>query len=179
MLSAYRKEGALISTQRLKELMRIEDPEGADSREFQGRRRRGRMDVVGPNRFFALDGYDKFLEWGFKIYGWIDGYSRFLPQLYCGIDNKTAISIWIRTRRLYRKLGYMPELLRTDKGVETPLLAGANVLLRRAQTRSEAPDPASRVDIPFGKCFAWGTASRDIRIERWWCTLARFSINDI
>jgi hypothetical protein len=110
MLSAYRKEGALISTQRLKELMRIEDPEGADSREFQGRRRRGRMDVVGPNRFFALDGYDKFLEWGFKIYGWIDGYSRFLPQLYCGIDNKTAISIWIRTRRLYRKLGYMTKV---------------------------------------------------------------------
>jgi hypothetical protein len=53
------------------------------------------MDIAGPGRMGSLDGYDKLKPWGIEIYAFIDGYSRYVLQVYCGNDNKTAISVLV------------------------------------------------------------------------------------
>ena len=147
----------LISQYTLLEMMKEVDPSGVEGRNFSRRRRRGRMDIAGPGRVWSCDGYDKLKPWGFEIYGFIDGYSRNSLQTYCGIDNKTALSVLVQFLRLIRHLGKLPRLIRGDKGVETPLLAWAQVLLRRATVEGQ---------LPFKKAFSWGTSTRNIRIER-------------
>jgi hypothetical protein len=90
------------------------------------------MIVGGPGRFFSADGYDKLKRFGFYIYGFIDGYSRFVVQTYCGVDNKTALTPLIIYLRMIRRLGKIPGLIRSDKGVETALIAWAHYTMRKA-----------------------------------------------
>ena len=71
----------------------------------------------------------------------------------------------------------MPRCLRADKGVETPLLAWAHVLLRRAMYYQE--EGINIPNLPFERVFSWGTSTRNIRIERWWKSLATFYLNEV
>ena len=110
------------------------------------------MDIAGPGRMGSLDGYDKLKPWGIEIYAFIDGYSRYVLQVYCGNDNKTAINVLVQYLRMVRRLKKMPRCLRADKGVETPLLAWAHVLLRRATYRQE--EGIDIPELPFERAFS-------------------------
>jgi len=176
-LSTLRKHGVLCSQYHLRKLLQEIDPDGLKARDFRRARRKGRMDIAGPGRMGSLDGYDKLKPWGIEIYAFIDGYSRYVLQVYCGNDNKTAISVLVQYLRMVRRLKKMPRCLRADKGVETPLLAWAHVLLRRATYRQE--EGIDIPELPFERAFSWGTSTRNIRIERWWKSLATFCLNEV
>ena len=79
--------------------------------------------MAGPNQVFSVDGYDKLKDFGFEIYAFIDGYSRFVPQIYVGIDNRTAVSVLKQYLTLVRRTMKILQLIRADKGVETLLIA--------------------------------------------------------
>jgi hypothetical protein len=148
------------------------------------------MIVGGPGRFFSCDGYDKLKRFGFHIYGFIDGYSRFITQTYCGIDNKTALTPLIIYLRMIRRLGKVPCMIRADKGVETALIAWAQYTLRKAirddmyaervaETQRlglEPPEPLP--PLRFEQAFWWGPSTRNVRIERWWRSLADSSLRE-
>ena len=149
------------------------------------------MIVGGPGRFFSADGYDKLKRFGFHIYGFIDGYSRFVTQTYCGIDNKTALTPLIIYLRMIRRLGKIPCMIRADKGVETALIAWAHYTLRKAihdATYTERVAEAQRLGarttrttttpLRFEQAFCWGPSTRNVRIERWWRSLADSSLRE-
>jgi arginine repressor len=132
LMVALRTEGILVPQQVVRRLMKDIDLEGVRSRQIAYKRRKGKMQIAGLGRVYSCDGYDKLKPYGIHIYGFIDGYSRYVTQVYVGIDNKTAVSVLIQYLVMCRKQGRIPRLLRADKGVETPLMAWAHVLLRRA-----------------------------------------------
>jgi hypothetical protein len=148
------------------------------------------MIVGGPGRFFSADGYDKLKRFGFHIYGFIDGYSRFVTQTYCGVDNKTALAPLVMYLRMIRRLGRIPRLIRADKGVETALIAWAHYTLRKAIRDAqytervaeaqklvvEPPEPLA--PLRFEEVFFWGPSTRNVRIERWWRSLADSSLRE-
>jgi len=59
------------------------------------------------------------------------------------------------------KIHGFPKAIRVDKGAETVLLAAAQFAFRRAQ----------KPDIPLEKTWAYGTSTKNQRIERWWRSL--------
>lgn len=185
LLPTLRREGLLVAQHTLRSMLRRIDPTGVSGRDGRMQRREGKMRVAGPGRFYSCDGYDKLKPWGFHIYGFIDGYSRYVTQVYCGVDNKTSVSVLAQYLLLVARQMQIPRLLRSDKGVETPLMAWAHVLLRRAINIIEQWNEIGDAELfeleykklPFRACFSWGKSTRNIRIERWWRNLAHSSLN--
>ena len=91
---------------------------------------------------------DKLKRFGFHIYGFIDGYSQFITQTYCGIDNKTALTPLIIYLRMIRRLGKLPRMLRSDKGVETALIAWAHYTLLKAIRDAMYAERAAKAQQP-------------------------------
>jgi hypothetical protein len=60
-----------------------------------------------------------------------------------------------------RKYG-IPEVVRSDKGVETVLICATQTALRYST------NPL----LPFSKCYIYGPSTKNQRIEAWWNTLA-------
>jgi hypothetical protein len=179
--TALRLEGVHIPQNPLRQVMRELDPRGVESRMFASNMRRGEMQVAGPSQVFSVDGYDKLKDFGFEIYAFIDGYSRYVPQVYIGIDNRTAVSVLKQYLVLIRRTMQIPQLLRGDKGVETPLMAWAHVLLRRVQhliVQEQANHGRDHTPLHFNQAFSWGKSTRNIRIERWWKGLAELSLKE-
>jgi hypothetical protein len=69
-----------------------------------------------------VDGHDKLKEYGFEIYGGIDAYARYILGVSVGISNATKVAIQWFYLTLVTIFG-VPELLRSDKGTETNLIA--------------------------------------------------------
>jgi len=62
--------------------------------------------------------------------------------------------------RTIREFGF-PKSVRADKGAETILMAASHLAFRRSE----------KSDIPIQKVWAYGTSTKNQRIERWWRTL--------
>ena len=69
-----------------------------------------------------MDGHDKLKEFGFEIYGAIDGFSRMMLNCDVGISNGTEVAIMSFFLRCVTKYGF-PKTIRSDKGSETDLMA--------------------------------------------------------
>jgi hypothetical protein len=111
--------------------------------------------VKGPNRIWSIDGHDKLSAYGFQIYGIIDTYSRKILGMFVGLSNRTQIAVlkyYLHTIKEYR----VPKAIRANKGVETVLVAAAQFAFRRAL----------KPDIPLEKTWAYGTSTKNQRIER-------------
>jgi hypothetical protein len=59
--------------------MRELDLKGVKSRMFALKIRKREIKVTGLNQVFLVDRYNKLKDFGFKIYAFIDGYSRYVP----------------------------------------------------------------------------------------------------
>lgn len=57
--------------------------------------------------------------------------------------------------------------IRSDRGVETPLLAGAQYALRQGK------EP----EVKFEDCYWFGTSTANQRIESWWSQLTKSMLN--
>ena len=131
-------------------------------------RRRGGWTCPGPNYQWCIDGYCKLAQYGFSVYGGIDAYSRFVVWLYVGVSANTARNVLAQYLAIVKAAGYIPEQIRADRGVETPLVAGAHYFLAR-QASMEHPN----TERTFEQCFIYGKSTRNIKIESWWEELSR------
>ncbi|KAI2625547.1 hypothetical protein GGS21DRAFT_493591 [Xylaria nigripes] len=135
---------------------------------WQEKRRKGEFIVYGPNQVWSIDGHDKLKRWGIHIYGGIDGYSRFMIWCHVGYFGSTALTTMKQYLRVVHDLGYVPRVIRADRGKEVPLLAAAHWALVRQSHMNEDGSP-----ILFGDCFHYGRSMDNTRIEHWWSQLLK------
>ena len=147
-----------LGQRNLYELAREIDPEGAERRRRAVNRRRGAYLVPGPNFIWSIDGHCKLERWGFEIYGCIDAYSRFIVFAHCGYTARTSYATMVLYLNAVRKYELSPMLIRSDKGVETLMLAN----LHHALAVRDWPG------LPFQSCYCYGTSTSNQRIESWW-----------
>lgn len=142
----------------LYEIVREIDPAGPERRLKQLSRRRGAYIVPGPNYIWSVDGHCKLERWGFEIYGAIDAYSRYITIAHCGYTARTGFAVMALYLDVLRQNGIRPKVIRSDKGVETLMLAN----LHHALARVDSPE------LPFSDCYFYGTSTSNQRIEAWW-----------
>jgi len=126
-------------------------------------RHRGSYIVPGPNYVWSIDGHCKLDHWGFQIYAAIDAYSRFVIWVYVGISSHTAKSVLRQYVNAVAQKKVVPHILRSDRGVETTMIAAAHYELRKCH------DP----EMTIGRCYRYGTSTANQRIEAWWNQLTR------
>jgi hypothetical protein len=145
------------------------DPAGVDSRRPGLRTTRVENYITaGPNFLWSLDGHDKLVPYGIQIYAAIDAYSRKIICSYCGIANRSQLSVLKLHLHAVKAYGTCPNFIRTDKGTETVLLAEAHYsqYIEAANREGFTNEEFSLVDIT--DFYIYGTSARNIRIERLW-----------
>jgi hypothetical protein len=80
--------------------------------------------------------------------------------MFIRLSNRTQIAVLKYYIYTIKKFG-VPKAIRADKGVETVLLAATQFAFRKAV----------KPYIQLEKTFAYGTSTKNQRIERWWRTL--------
>jgi hypothetical protein len=104
--------------------------------------------------------------WGIEIYAAVDAYSRFVVWVYIGVTARTAVSVLRQYIDTLDNEKVHPQVLRSDHGVETPLVAAAHhqFMLKH--------EPECALED-----FYWfGTSTANQRIEAWWGQLSKSSI---
>ncbi|KAI9748093.1 MAG: hypothetical protein M4579_007315 [Chaenotheca gracillima] len=152
---------SFISRDQIAAATRYLDPIGVAARTAGALRQRARYTVKGPNRIWSADGHDKLSEFGFEIYGIIDGYSRFIVSLYVGLSARTEVGVQKYYLEAVKRYGF-PKKVRSDKGNETGLMAECQVRFRRSV----------KPDLPWERIYGYGTSTKNQRIEAWWNTMA-------
>ena len=103
---------------------------------------------------WLADGYNKLKDFGIEIYGIIDAYSRYIVFIYVGISSRTAVAVQKFFLIAVDEYG-IPYLLRSDKGVETFLIAECQYWLWQA----------NNPNVSFREMYAFGTSPCNIKIE--------------
>ena len=159
----------LVTQRHVKRAIEELDPQGLEDRRNAKHRKRGQYRVPGPNAIWAADGHDKLAEWGFQIYGIIDAYSRYIIHVFVGTSNRTMIAVLMYYLLAVEVFG-VPLKLRTDKGVETLLMAEAQLHFREDQEGRE---------MEVRECHLFGPSTRNTKIESWWALLVAAKVGHI
>ena len=69
--------------------------------------------VAYPNTLWHMDGNMSLIQWGFVVYGAVDGYSRLILCLHYSSNNRTNTVY----RLFVERFGY-PSRVRSDQGGE-------------------------------------------------------------
>ena len=69
--------------------------------------------VAYPNTLWHMDGNMSLIQWGFVVYGAVDGYSRLILYLHYSLNNRTNTVY----RLFVERFGY-PSRVRSDQGGE-------------------------------------------------------------
>jgi hypothetical protein len=69
----------------------------------------------------------KLTPYGIEIYAAIDAYSRYVVWIYVGVSGMTAVSVVRQYLNAIKNIGYHPQVIRSDYGLETALIAKAYV----------------------------------------------------
>lgn len=147
-------------------LLRNLDPQGVELRKAHKLKRRKYL-VPGPNYVWHIDGYDKLKPYGLCIHGAMDGYSRRIMWLEVGSSNnnpKTIAKYYLDTVESH---GFVPRILRADRGTENSKISFLQPFLRNGHNDSMAGL----------KSFMYGKSTANQRIERWWGYLKQQGIN--
>jgi hypothetical protein len=151
------------SFEMVRQACRTTFPDAVLRRQYDQQRRRGQYVVPGPNYLWSIDGYDKLKPYGIEIYACIDAYSRYIVWVYVGISNHTQVSVVRQYLETVAARGYIPSMIRSDRGSETPMLANCHWQLHLANS----------LDTQFRDCYAYGTSTANQRIESWWHQLSK------
>ena len=129
---------------------------------------------------WSLDGYLKMEYVGIEIYGCVDAFSRQVQWLYIGHSARTQVSVVQQYLDHVQRQGHVPEILRTDMGSETPMLADAHYTLRRANDgcrnrqislqlpyRNHGADYED-TELMLEHCYYYGKSTRNLAVETWW-----------
>src|SRR5208282_1711669 len=135
------------------------NPEGVTARS-KGSMTSHRSEYItpGPNFLWSIDAHCKLDWFGFQIYAAIDAYSRYITWIYVGIIAHTAVSVLKQYLDTVEELGIQPQILRSDRGSETPMVADAHYQIALKL----------RTSITLKDCFFFGTSVANQRIESWW-----------
>jgi hypothetical protein len=159
----FRQRGHIVARDRLFEAYRTMNFEAVERRKRDLQRHRGEYIVPGPNFVWSIDGYCKLRPYGVEIYACIDAYSRYIVWVYVGISASTAVSCAHQFFEALEEVELQPRFVRSDRGVETVMLADAHYQL---QTSYEP-------DLEFQECYLYGTSTANQRIEAWWQQLSK------
>ncbi|KAI9776548.1 MAG: hypothetical protein M1816_005235 [Peltula sp. TS41687] len=151
----------LCISDRLFAVVRELDPEGVAQRTNRMQRHRGEYVVAGPNQLWSLDGYCKLEQYGFQVYAAIDAYSRYVVWCYVRISARTQISVLRQYLDTIQNLDIMPQIIRSDRGVETPLMANAH---HERWLKSVGQEWTNK---SLEQCYYYGTSTANQRIEAW------------
>src|SRR5580700_10655827 len=136
-------------------MVKLLNPEGVERRAKDLQRVRGEYIVPGPDFIWSIDGHDKLAAWGIQIYAGTDAYARKIIWSYVGVSNRMTNNVLAQYLQTCRQLGYTPNIIRSDRGTETPMLAEAHYGTRRAMVP----------ELQFDQCFFYGTSVHNQRIE--------------
>ena len=134
--------------------VRTLDPVGIKLRYSDLLRHRGEYVIPGPNYLWSMDGYDKLKAYGLEVYA------------YVGITNRTGVSVLRQYLDILQRENTQPQIIRTDRGSETTMMANAHYQLMQKQLP----------DISFEECYYYGTSTANQRIEAWWGQLTKSSM---
>jgi hypothetical protein len=162
-LPLYYRINANWIRDRLFRAYRTLNPEAVERRHRDMQRHRGEYIVPGPNFIWSVDGYCKLKPYGIEIYASVDAYSRYIIWVYVGISAATAVSCLRQFCDTLDATNIQPRFVRSDRGTETVMLAGAHFQLQ------QAAEPGLR----FEDCYLYGTSTANQRIEAWWQQLSK------
>jgi hypothetical protein len=162
-LSIISNTDLCLNSDRLFTAVRQLDPDGITRRLNDLQRHRGEYVVPGPNFLWSIDGYCKLEQWGVEVYASLDAYARYITWIYVGISNRTAISVLRQYLDTLQDVKRCPRMLRSDRGVETTLIAAVHHRI----VQSQLPE------IPLADCYLFGTSTANQRIEAWWGQLTK------
>ena len=131
---------------------------------------RGEFITPGPNYLWSIDGYMKLQHFGFEIYAAIDAYSRFVIWGYVGTSARTNISVARMYYDTVSDLNFIPQILRSDRGSETIMIADMHYQL------SDISRGSPEQPLGFSEAFLFGTSVANQRIEAWWNQLSKSSM---
>jgi hypothetical protein len=69
----------------------------------------------------------KLTPYGIEIYAAIHAYSRYIVWIYVSVSGMTAISVVRQYLNVVKNIGYHPQIIRSDHGLETALIAGTHL----------------------------------------------------
>lgn len=166
-------------------------PEFVRERLAQLKERRAGFTTPGPNYMWCVDGYMKLAMYGFEIYAAIDAYARYVVWFFVGVGSVTARSVFAQYVDVVETHGYLPMVIRSDRGGETTIAATAHYALSRGTqsyrmakpsrnedeevvfTRQEsADDPQTRVTIPLeslNEDLPLWEPERELLLRDCWC----------
>ena len=138
--------------------------------------RRSGWTTRGPNFVWSIDGYCKLSTWGFEIYAGIDAYSRYITWFSAGVEAHTSLAVLAQYVYIVEQYGYIPQILRADRGKETPLACGAHFWLSSSQRTNLVRDEVTGLEqaspVTFRDCVIYGKSTKNIKIESWWGRLS-------
>jgi len=158
-----REAGYTFNRDSLFKIYKELNPTGIQRRDRDAQRRKGEYIVPGPNWLWSIDGHMKLEPYGFEIYAAIDAYSRKVLWVYVGISGSTSVSVGNQYLNAVQDHGLHPKWIRSDVGKETYMIAFIHHMLSLA----------SEPQIPFQKCYIYGTSTANQRIESWWQQMSR------
>jgi hypothetical protein len=150
--------------------LRILDDYGVISRTpGMKKKRRDNYVVPGPDWLWCLDGHDKLARFGIEIYGCVDAYSRKIIWFFVGSSNRTQVSVLRQYLHTVKTVGYCPNLIRSDKGRETPMMADAHYFFYHTACFNDPTIPDEVFNqICFNDCYIYGKSTGNTRIEGLW-----------
>ena len=135
-----------------------------------------------------MDGYMKLEYVGIEIYGCVDAFARKVKWVYVGLSARTQVSVVLQYLDHIKEEGFQPEILRSDFGSETPMLADAHYTLRRANDglrdksisrqlpyRNHGAD-ADDAELRLEHCYYYGKSTRNLAVETWWAQLRKSTL---
>lgn len=143
----FRRRGITISLHDIMLAMRKIDPEGVRARLARKTRKRKKFLVAGPDAIWSINTHCKLEFCGIQIYAVINAYSRKLLWIYVGVSSRTVVSVAKQFLTYLQDEKIMPYKIRSDRGLETLLIANAQHQLCMDQ------DDRSEEGKEFDRCW--------------------------
>jgi hypothetical protein len=168
--SNLRRHGHRATEDHVRAAINILDAEGSEARRPGIKRKREikRPIIPGPNYLWAIDGHNKFRNYGIEIYAAIDAYSRRIIWAYCGNSNRTEASVARQYLEAIAYYGICPRFLRSDKGSETPLIATIQYSFYKKRKQAQGHSETDLAALPLRSYYFFGSSTSNIKIEGFW-----------